>query len=965
MFKFLASVLVGLFLVVGCGGDSGDAPRDVTPSNVEGYWYGQLVVDGDPVPVGPVFLHLGGAVPGIDTIEHSFEEIGFQHLVDFGRFRVEEGKLILQNVSGGGGFSEDIEHSVVSLTRDAMTLGYRQGGYSITIELRRGSSCYASAAWFQYGTRLNAGTFDGDGRLHVLQTDGSYAFSVPELCFPYARADITGDAIGVGDDGLVRIATMTNDGIRLAELPADSAMDAVPTVTMLGDAETSSTYVYPHIRIAKTGGTTVVLFQKGATLYSWHKAGGAWVQSETTLPNSGTLTPTAIETIDGPDGSLYVRTLSSDMAARFEDGAWSSVATPTHPELGAPGPLVFDADGRAHGAWRERRSTSFDFWDHLIVGKQNADGTWTTAYAGMGDPWHMRVSADGSYDLVGIVSRVSDAIGLYHIDALEPASWSVDYGHDRVSFVAGAQLSYVATLATADILKMPWAAFSPDGAVLVGGGGAGVGPPAFGLVRNPSREEQPRTRDTNLIIEFDAEVPATVSFPSLGESCSESCEIAATSRALIPMRIETDGVATATVSTFIGLGTDLLAQLPDGTYVLGIEPDLAGTSPREVKLKLKTTRVVAEVVEVLEPEDETSRPALASALAGGGGVSYVVREVGSGFALDARDPDGASLASTDGFTTPTLLQATADGVVLVARFGADRVAVWYDDALVEQERVVLGNVTAGELLAAREDGTLLRFVRSTDGTATDLHLITSAGGDTTVTIPLTGLEEVRALSNGAAVRIYTGGRSMTVDGEPIPSDHHVVVLVTDEGEIIEHYACSSNACRVMKVATFGNEAALFIEQIQFQAWTSGSPLASLPQPTAAAKQHIVRLAGTTGTVTSTVTAEGLYAPFDGTFIASPEGVLYATSGPYNVGLAAITYDGEITTRTYSSRLGGECVGSPCVDRAAYVGWLPGGEVAVYFEHGDRPLTVERFTLDASLPPVAYRTAYIRWNPFNL
>ncbi|MBL8783271.1 MAG: hypothetical protein JNJ59_00105 [Deltaproteobacteria bacterium] len=957
--------------VAGCGSSAPtDTPVEITAENLRGYWYGSRVFD-DPLaasypPAGPFFLHLGGALPGVggEGIDAVAEWVGLAPF-SLGRHRLDGDRLMLEALVPAG-WNQARNYRIASLTRETMVLeAETQPPERYT--LQRGDTCAAGGGWWPLEPNLLAGDFGPDGRLHLLQ-DRVYGFTVPGLCYPFERAEIQASKVSVGADDVVMLGRVDGQAIEIQRFPAitDPTAPLEPTVERIEHAAIADSWLFDHLRLAHAGAVPVVLYTRSATVYAWHREGGAWLGDELPLPFTDLLTPTDLEVVSTPIGAsglaeVWLRRRGAPSAHVFDGSTWRVEDLPAHPELGVPTVLGFDARGGLHGAWVVM-NRALAVWDPLVVGRYR-DGAWTTAYAGFGSPWGLRVNDDGSYDVLTAIARQSGSVGHVHVEALAPGRWTTHYGPDRFLISALLATTYNLESVGVELFMQPWAAFSPDGALLAGGGGEPPTRRGFGLWKNPRLEEAERTRDRRLIIDVVGPEAATVEIPAWDVSCSARCEVFVASQSIVPLQVTSEGLVTLTTSTPQSIGLSQVDRLPDGTWAAVFEPDLVGAVPFDVTLTVTATARSVAAVAVVDAAAEGSLPRLAAAR---GETAALVRRVGESGVdrLETFGPDGARLATAPELGAIRALGATREGFAVVT---ADE-QVQLSAALAVTGRTAFAAPARPFGLALGPDGVAVTAERLDDGLTTRLTTHGASPQSVDVALPKVGTVVAAATSGttGAsdliAVGFDTDSYERTAGATLVPGHHLAVAAFDAAGAPRWTLALPKDSFRQARLAASDTDVVWVVTQYRPKTWPAGSPFAALPPMTGPALTHVFRL-GADGIV-AIVSSEAVPVSQDVSLAAAARGVWLGAGSDAHLNVTWIPWvlgdgEGAVMNRSYSARRPGECTQTQCPDEPVVLAALGAGDLAVFHHQRGRALSFEGTELPAVEPPLAGKTAYVR------
>lgn len=936
-----------LAALVGCGGGGeAETPVEVTYDNVRGYWYGELTVpvpeaENDP-PQGPVMLHLGGVLPGVEGLDALAEWVRIAPF-SLGRHRVEGERLFLEHFSPGVGWGSSRSFVIESLTRNTMVL-LAETTPPERYTLTRGDSCAAGGVWWPLETGIDQAAFGPDGRLHTVQ-NGVYGHGVAGLCFPFERAEILTSKLAVSPSDEVLLGHVETGAIVLQrfEAPEGSTDPVEPTVERLELRDAQDSWIYDHLRLGFAGAVPVVLYARGATLHTWVEDAGAWVYEALPIPHTDNLTPTDLMVVAGP-GELWVRRRGDDTAHVF-DGAWRVETLPAHPTLGDPDVIAFDDGGGLHGAWVEL-SRDLAIWDPLVVGRHSESAGWKTGYAGVGSPWEMRVNADGSYDLIVGIARLSTSLGHVHVPKVGEPTWETHYGPDRFAVSGNLGADYMVEDIADQLLMQPWGVFGPDGALVMGGGGEPPFRQPWGLWKNPRRQEAERTGDRRLTIEFTGSLAAEVRFPTWGITCKVDCEHFVPSQSIVPITVKSDGLVTLKTRTPDTVGLSHVERMPDGTFAAVFEPDMFGLTAYDITLEvLAEPRAIGEVTTLL-PEDVDHRPLLAV----GDERPLLVRALGpdQDHRLERIAADGTVQGSID----LEAIEAVGLGANKVLAVTATELVSLTSD-LDEVQRAPFTRPTRPYRVAATGERAVT-VERLDDGLTSRITTHTSSG-TTSVDVALPKLGPVALNGDLVAVLSDTESYARTLGVTEVPEQHLALAAFGLDGAAKWTLAVPKSAFRVARVAAHGDRIVWVVAQYQPHTFAANDPLAGLMPMTGAQLTHAfwIRADGTFEVVSS---AEVPVRP-ELSIVANNDGVWLASGSDAHLSVTFIAKSGEVASRLFSARLPGECVQGSCPEEPLVLA-SAGKNLAVFHHQRGRALPLEETLLPAVLPPLSGQTALV-------
>ena len=943
-----------LATVVACGGGGGaaDEPVEISAANVRGYWYGDFTIpveeaENDP-PQGPAMLHLGGALPGVDGLDALGEWVRIAPF-SLGRHRVEGDRLYLEHFSPGVGWGSSRSFVIESLTQNTMVL-LAETTPPERYTLKRGESCAAGGVWWPLETGIDQAAFGPDGRLHTVQ-NGVYGHGVSGLCFPFERAEIETSKVAVSPSNEVFLGHVETGAIVLQrfQAPKDSTDPVAPEVERLELRDAQDSWIYDHLRLGFAGAIPVVMYARGATLHTWVEDGGEWVYEALPIPDTDNLTPSDLMVVPAP-GELWVRRRGNDTAHVF-DGAWRVETLPAHPTLGIPHVIAFDDDGDLHGAWVEL-SRDLAIWDPLVVGHYSEGAGWKTGYAGVGSPWEMRVNADGSYDLIVGIARLSTSLGHVHVSELgELAAWETHYGPDRFAVSANLGGDYMVEDVADQILMQPWGVFGSDGAMVVGGGGEPPFRQPWGLWKNPRREEGERTGDRRLILEFSGSESAELRFPTWGFTCKTDCEHLVPSQSIVPITVKSDGLVTLRTRTPETVGLSHVARLPDGTFAAVFEPDMFGAQAYDVTLEVVAEPRAIGHVTTLSPEDVDHRALFA---VGDDETPFVIREVGPDKTLvvERYELDGAVRASVE-LTGVEHLGADATKVLAVT--ATELVSL--TDSLEVVGRAAFAKPSRPYRIAA--SGELAVTVERLDDGLTSRIVTHTLTGNTSAEVALPKLGPVALSGDLVAVLSDTDSYARTMGETEVPENHLALAAFELDGTAKWTLAVPKSAFRVARVAAHGDRIVWVVAQYQPHTFAANDPLAGLTPMTGAQLTHAfwIEADGTFEVVSS---AE-VPVRADLTIAASGDGVWLASGSDAHLSVTFVAKSGEVASRLFSARLAGECVQGSCPEEPVVLA-SAGSSLAVFHHHRGRAIPFEETLLPSVLPPLSGQTALIAVRP---
>lgn len=572
----LAALAIGLLGgLAGCGGggdggadagggaDVDERPVAVDIGNLAGYW---VAVESDAVNLAtPYFLHIDAPrLSERDGPEGAvIVEVSRQGEASVGPFVLGEGGAFQLQRASGGSFGI-FEYGVITeLSRDRLRVslipqpGVAPYGH---VTFARVDGCGGPGLWFHEARQQVADAAWGpDGSLHLLLGEPNdafryYAFASPGRCVPDwgSSTFVAGDRIDVGADGTVFVSRV--GGYAGAGGPAGDEPGVWLTEIAARPWERAEVAPERHVLDADavTGGarplTATVAFGDGRVAVLWVDVGV--LRAYVTQPGGGPVEtlevavgvpagggpPRAFETMEivpAGEGALVIWLGHGQDAARLEGGALTHWEVPKHPTLGAPTLLAVDQDGHALGAWSVAAAQAYDP-QTLIVGRRDASGDWQTQSVGVGSGLlAMAVDPEGT---VHIAQAAGSVVGRAHFvhtwvaGDLSPGHWQQSASDDeafealRVHRQGGER----------------WARFGAQGELFFATAGepGDPVPPGVGWRRPALDGAAPVLRSIDVTLHFDAELPVSASFPTLGLSCEADCKLALPANATLPVLLD-------------------------------------------------------------------------------------------------------------------------------------------------------------------------------------------------------------------------------------------------------------------------------------------------------------------------------------------------------------------------------------------------------------------------------------------